>query len=917
MIRLTTLAALIVAGAMTLAPAWAQQTPPPDPKPADAKPAEAKKDDKQAEAAKEEQKKIDDYEKAIKDLPRIEGAFTFYQKKKELLLELPEEAFDKLFLIQPTMGSGLGPMLQAGDPLEWITLSPFKWQKNEDSVWLVRPNTRYRWDDKDPLALSASRSYPEAYLSQFKIEQTHPKKKLSLINVTNLFYGDLFRLSENIGLALGGQYGLDREKSGPARVKSFPENAVVEMKLHYFSPRGAEGNPLLEMLGLSMLNQLEDSRSAPVRVTYNLWYRKDSGYMPRLADPRVGYFTQDAFSFDRFDEQDRINRFAMRFNLKKKDPTAKLSEPVKPVVWTLDPSIPEKYRAAVGKGVLNWNKAFEQIGYKDAVRVQEAPNDPDYDHADGRFNVIRWTMSDDSAYAVAQFRGDPFTGEILNAAITLDANMAAYAGMEYARFSTPSANAAARALEVLLADPRREGTDDFYLWATDKERAAAALARQMPASWHRFRCDLPYGLAQSAAQAMNLARATGLRLDKEAYVESFLTETVTHEVGHCFGLRHNFVASTSLTTEELGNDKVTSERGITASVMDYVPVNVMAVLNRGQNFYTPTIGAYDKWAIRYGYADTNANTPEGERAMLANIASESGKDGHAFMTDENADFWDPYVVRFDNGRNPLEYSAAMLKAARRIREYAIKNLPRAGQDYSQRTEMVLSSILSTFREGRLSARFVGGLSASRTFRADGKERRTLKPVDPEQQRRAVRLIASNCLVADAFALPESVLQSMSLNPSQPDTAFWTAPLRSIIGTQQMMLVSQLLAASTTNRIAENEYKAGKGAYTLDEHYSTLLGAVFSEIGQNRSVAPLRRDLQRFTLHALITQAGAPPLGVNEDVRMLASDSLRQLSNRLGGQAARPQGLDGMTVIHLREAKQSIDRFMDRSVAVSR
>lgn len=916
---LTSLLALSLSVAFSVQVGYAQEPPATPPAAAaagqdkDAKPAEKKE-------KTEDEKKAEEYEKAIKDLKKYEGAFTFYQKKKELLLELPDTQLGKVFLIQATMGSGLSSMLQAGEPISYGAVAAFRWEKNDDSVWLIRPNISHRWNKKDPLDLAITRSYPEAWLSQFKVEQTHPAKKLNLVNVTNLFYGDVFRLSESVNMALGGQYGLDREKSGPEAVKAFPENSVVNMRLHFFSPRGAEGNPLLELLGLSMPNQLEDSRSAPVKLTYNMWYRAERDYQPRLADPRVGYFTEDFFNFDKFEKTDRTDRYIYRFGLKKKDPTAAMSEPVKPIVWTIDPSVPPAYREAVRKGILFWNKAFEKLGYKDAVRVQDAPkDDPNYDHADGRYNVIRWTMTDGEPYAVAQARTDPYTGEVLNAAVTFDANMTAFAGEEHKSYAIPGASATARAFDVLTLDPKRTETDDRYLWATDQERARDIVSRQMPSSWAAMRCAYPAGLAQSASFGWAALCAGGLRIDKDSYVNEFITDVVSHEVGHCLGLRHNFVASANLTASELADPAVTSEKGIAASVMDYTPVNIMAVLKGSGNFYAPTIGDYDKWAIRYGYSDSNAMTPEGEKPMLARIAAESGLPGHAFMTDENADWWDPYVVRFDSAKNPLDYNEAMLTAARRIRDYAIKNLPRSGEDYSKRTQMLLTSLSSTFREGRLAARFVGGVSGSRNFRSDLQERRTLKPVDSDIQRRAVKMIAKHCLSADAFNLPESVLTSLSFDPNDSSSAGWTAPIRDIVSRQQIMLYSQLMSASTTSRIAENTFKlAGKnGAYALDEHFSTLLGATFSEIGADKPVGAVRRDLQRFAISALITQAGASPMSVNEDVRMLASDSLRRLSARMGAQLANGSQLDPMTRIHLRDSRELIERFMSRTVAVPR
>lgn len=866
-------------------------------------------DTKKAEPAKtEDQKKAEEYDKFIKDLKKVEGQFSMYQKGRQLFLELPEAHLGKQFLVQATWSTGAGQGLQAGDPTNYGAVDVFRFDKVEDKVWLVKPARKFRWSKDDPLALASERSFPDAVLSSFTVSQTHPARKVMLFDVTNLFYGDVFRLGTAVNLGLGGQFMLDREKSGPAHVKSFPKNTVVQMNLYYQSQGGGAG-PMAELMALLGIggNNLEDARSAPLKMTYNLWLREETDYRPRLADPRVGYFTEDFYSVDRFLNADRTERYIQRWNLKKKDPKAALSEPVKPIVWTLDPSIPPAYREAVRKGILYWNKAYEKLGYKDAIRVQDAPDDKDYDHADGRYNVIRWTMTPDAGYAVALFRSDPFTGEILNAAVTFDANMLHFAQQEALDVTGPSANARQRAQEVLL---RREGaktTDEFHLWASDRERAQHQLDRACEENgWQRHACRYGHGLAGSASFAYSAALAGGLNMSKEDYAKQFITDVVSHEVGHCLGLRHNFIASTNLTVNDLANDQITNERGITASVMDYTPANIVAALRGARNFYTPTIGVYDVWAVRYGYMDVNATTPLGERFALDALASQSTQPGLAFMTDENADSFNPYVARFDCAKDPIAYSEAMFEAAKRVRRYAIQNLPRPGESPARRTTLVMSSIGTVMRQGQLAARFLGGVAGTRHFTG-----KTLAPAPADDQRRAMKLISA-CLSPEIANLPADIRQSLSRDMSNEDSSTWIAPLRDVVGTRQTLIAAQILSASAVDRIAENAFKWGKtpGAYTMDEHYRSIVGAVYSEVGKNTNVDGLRRDLQRFVTSALITQAGAGAGAVNDDARMLAADNLRSLSNRLAAQI-RAGKTDGMTTVHYRDMKSQIDRFLSR------
>ena len=889
-----------------------------------AKPEAEKAQDVKKEEPKKDPK-VEEYEKAVKDLKRFEGAFTLYVRKKELLLELPEANLGKLWLYQATLNTGFNSGSfqpgQAGEPIN--NIDAFRWERHDDQVWLVHPNTQYRWSKDDPLAAASERSFPEASLGSYKVEATHPEKKLLLVNVTNLFMGDPIQLGDVVNMGAGGQFVLDREKTGVDQVKAFPENTVVRMQMHFSSPRAAAQNPIAALLGGKSM--LEDSRSVPFKISYNLWYRKEDDYRPRQADPRIGYFTTDFYDVAKFTNEDRTTRYINRWNLKKRDPNASLSEPVAPIVWYVDSSVPKDYRQAVKDGLLRWNLAFEKLGFKNAVQVKDAPEgDPNWDHADGRFNVVRWTMSPDSGYAVAQFRTDPFTGEILNAAITCDANMMSFAQQQQQRLGVPASTAIPASLSALLrskdsADPLR------VLWGEinpDREKALAYLTAN---GWNAFGCDrAERGLDDLRFAWGALNAAPGIKISKEEFAKEYITDVISHEAGHCMGLRHNFVASTLLTTAQLADDALIEKTNVSASVMDYVPVNIQAILKGKGHFFSPVLGSYDMWAIQYGYVP--AGDVEGSgRTALAQIAAKSGEPGHAFMTDQ--DFMGgvfPYVVQFDNAKDPLSYSQKVIDAANRTRAFAVKNLPRPGESYAYRNSLIMGSLRTVFRQGQLAARFLGGMVGSRNHRGDTNEIPTLAPIDAATQRAAVSLIVRNCLSMDSLHVPANVLLSLNQDYLQSDQTSnfspntYNAPLRDEISSNQIQLFAALISASTTDRMLENQFKAsGSNVYTMPEHYGVVLGAVFSEIGQGKDIAPTRRDLQRFAVQSLITQAQAPIGSVNDDVRTLASDGLRKLASKIKSQLRNSRKLDAMTQAHLKDIQEQIYRYLSRSVTSGR
>jgi hypothetical protein len=864
-----------------------------------------------------------DYEKFVKGLKKADGPMALYQKGKNIYLELPEAQIGRIFLIQAAFASGLDAgFMHAGMPIGGKAVDAFKFERKDDSVWLVRPNISNRWSADTTFKVGAERTFPDAKLSTFRVEQHNTEKKLLLVNITPLFLGDLFHVGEIIAGTLGGPYQLDGARSEPEEVQGFPENSVVEMRLHYSSARGAEPNPLQALFGGGG-NTLEDDRSAPVKIVYTMWWRKDSNYVPRIADSRIGYFTTDFFSVDRLLQPDKDQHFINRFDLEKKDPKAAVSEPVKPIVWTIDPSIPDKYHQAIKDGILRWNKAFEDVGFKNAIQVQEVPkDDKDYNHADGRYNVIRMMVGPEAPFAaISLLRTDPISGQILNASITLDANVLSSLIQEHARTLPVSLeHGQSRAEQVLLRAPSRDETDDKFLFETKQDEAQKRAAQKMRQfGWDTEMCTFASDMADETSMSYDAMRMApgGSAISQDEYIKAYLSEMVCHEVGHCLGLRHNFAGSTLLSTKELGDEKVVAQMGTSASVMDYTPPNAPAVLKGRGTVFMNQVGVYDKWAIDYGYAQTGAKAPQEEVFKLSQIASKSGLQGHQYLTDEDADQSNPNGVRFDCSSDPLNFSAKQLEELHRARQYAIVDLPKPGESYTERTRVILGTIRASFNEGRIAARFVGGTLGTRNFRGDAHELPTVAPVPSATQRQAMNLIVDNFFAKDSFNLPTSVMENLSLD-SDLIGEEWNAPVREIVGGMEQNLLALVMSATTTDRIAENSYKVhDQHAYSLDEHYDLLLHSICSELWSGQDISPLRRDLQRFYVQGLILQAGAPQGSVSDDVRLVAEDALRRLNNSLDSAPPKFDSRDNLTKLHIRDLHDQITRFLARRESEAR
>ncbi len=880
--------------------------------------------DKQPEPPKRDQKALD-YEKAVKDLVKSEGAFTFYQRKKDLLLELSEEKLGKLFLVQGNFHHGFSEdPVQAGSPIGANAIDAYRLERHEDEVWLIRPNIKYRWDSDDPLGIASSRTMPEAILADYRIEQTNPETKKVLINITPLLSGDLNQLGMLVMILGGSQYGLDRDKSGVEKIIQSADITSLRMKLTYFTPRpGGAENPFAALLGDRFTNHAEDPRSLPLKVTWTLqWRPEKSAYMPRIADPRVGYFTQDHWAVDRFYKRDRTQRFVNRWNLVKKDPKAAMSEPVKPIVWTIDNSVPEKFRPAVRNGVLRWNKAFEAIGFKNAVQVVDAPkNDPDYDHADGRRNVIRFTMTESAGYAIALFNTDPFTGEILNAGVNVDANFVHYVNQEYLRATVPSASALRSQLELAKvgmtkAAPGMISPRDRMLHLEPKRDAIADKAIRA-LGWTPSFCGYGREVMNNAAMTYQMTRAMQMGVSADKFIENYMADVVCHEIGHNLGLRHNFVASTNLSTAELGDPACVQSHQVAASVMDYTPTNVVAVLNNNAaSMHNSSVGAYDMFAIKYGYADTAGNTPEGEKFALSQIAKRGGEKGHGFMSDEDADGVDPYVVRFDLAKHPLNYAGKELTALKRTRKWAIANMPFTGESYNERNTLVLATLGRQLSTAMGATVFITGVVGNRNFRGDVNEKPTLRPVEPAAARQAMQMVAREALSVNSVDIPDSVIQNLSLSYEDGSGNQFTAPLRTILVMNQMLIVSQLMNVEALNQIQENEFKMAKNpaAYTIDEHYTLLSNAIFGDIPGASTVPGTRRELQAFTLESMIQQASTS--GLQAEVRRVADDAIGVASSKINSRLRNRMAIDKATASHLQSMAKMIARYESRQMIIT-
>jgi len=628
---------------------------------------------------------------------------------------------------------------------------------------------------------------------------------------------------------------------------------------------------------------LEDPRSLFLGYYYS-FAKLPAPMHPRVADDRIGHFM-----VHRWDFSDDIAKFpevyyVQRWRLEKKDPSAEISEPMQPIVYWLDRNIPAKYRDTVKAGILEWNKAFEKIGFKDAIRVEIQPDNADFSTADAHHASVRWVVRDEAgAFAIGPRRYDPRTGEILDADIEIE--------------------------DGWTRLPRRQATEQF------PTRHARAM------SDGSF-CEYGDVAFDEMAFALDLLIARGDidpdSPEAERYVLATLKDVVTHEVGHTLGLQHNFRASTIYTQKQLSDPEFTKVHGIGGSVMDYNAVNLALQDERQSDYVMNSIGPYDYWAIEYAYKSI---APDKEKAELAAIASRSAEPELAFGNDLDAGFggasegMDPQVNRRDIGSDPLEYAARRIKLSRELWERLQSRQLKSGESYEMLRRNFLTGLTQVGNASVVASKYVGGVVYVRDHAGSGREPFT--PVPAERQRLALKQIADGLLSVDSFRLKPEFVRRMTVDQFERfrDDAGSSAIAPDISLTNRMLamqrsVLDQLMSDAVATRIEEGAYRHLKNeqSFRLSELYDTIQDAIWSELKTGRDISVFRRNLQREHLKRVTAVLLRPSQGVQADARALQRENAKQLLSLIRASMSKPS-FSKEARAHLAECENTLDEAL--------
>ncbi len=833
----------------------------------------------------------------------VQGMWNLYLKEQNLMADIQPGNLNKNYLILVSIAKGishnmvLGGMTWGGggDDVIW------QFRKSGDKILVVQSNVRFKATPGTPEGTAVKLAYSDSVLYALPILSPTPTGG-SLVDLTRIFFSD----DQHVGQAIGPGFFFASDRSTWAKAKAFDHNVELEVSAVY-----SGGMPI---------ETVADSRGVQVNIHYSISELPMTGYRPRKADDRVGYFLTVMKDFsDKQDDQQFI-RYINRWDLRKKDASASLSPPEKRIEFYIEKTVPVHLRPIIRSGILEWNKAFEKLGYDNAIVVHDqADDDTDHDPEDVRYNFFRWITAE-AGFAMGPSRVNPLTGQILDADIIFDASFLQHWSTEWETLGQPQ-------VAAMLGG---EGTELSHLrhnaLQLDKPGKEVAPHFHLPGA----ECTLCTGMKQQMAFAGALLYTRG-ETDAagklpEAFVKQALKEVVMHEVGHTLGLRHNFKASTWKSLAEISDPAKAGEPTV-ASVMDYSPTNIAAKGVAQGAYYTSTIGPYDHWAIEYGYKQLGDEDKE-----LLKIASRASEPGLDYGTDEDTRGTldsDPTANRFDLGNDLNEFARRQMALTQEIMPELIKRSVQDGQGY-QRARQAFGMLLSEYwRTALFAARLPGGIYVSRDHKGDPNARAPFRLVEPEKQRAAMKLLTETAF--NPPAIPADLLNFLAPTRwshwgiNEPRRLDY--PIHNTILLMQSRILGQLVNVTTMTRLYDSELKAPPEAdvYTLAEHVRLIVDGVFTEWkapakGEYTVRKPLigsyRRNLQRIMLKEFAFYVNSPFAGVPEETRTLSRFHLKELEAQITAALANAEiKLDDYSKAHLIDCQERIRKTLAAQVSV--
>jgi hypothetical protein len=766
-----------------------------------------------ADKKNDKEKKPQTIESLIKDKTAFSGLFNLYldEKTGKNLMVINAAQLDTPFVYFAHTVDGVTDAGHFRGSYRETKLIEFR--RHFNRIDIISKTPRFLFDENSAIARASEANISEAVLASIDIE-TEENGQIAF-NVDKLFLSEeLHKVSPwtnpddknakkrfNVGK-------LDDKKSRIIKNRIYDNNLDVVVD-YVFS----NSNP-----SVRGSDAVSDARFVSVKVQHSFVALPKNSYQPRYDDARIGYFTNQ---FDNMTSSDwaPYQDVIKRWDLQKKDPSAALSEPVKPITWWIENTTPVEWRDTIKAAVLDWNTSFEKAGFKNAIEVKIQPDDATWDAGDINYNVLRWTSSPRPPFGgYGPALANPLTGEILGSDIML---------------------------EFVFMRNR---------WIYDSlfSQGASTLS-EAPLESNQLNCSLGHQLQQNIMLANTLA--SGADIEQKAILAEGLRQLVLHEVGHTLGLNHNMKASIMWNEKDIHN-KTKTQGVLTGSVMDYSPVNVAPRGVKQGDFFQTKPGPYDDWAIEYGYSAA-LNDVAAEQARLEQILSRSNQHGLAFGNDADdmrspGRHIDPRVMIGDMSSNAVAYANDRMELVDSLLGELISKARIQGESHQQ----LLISANNLFGQYRTQAgvisRFIGGVYVERNVVGTDDSVKPFTPVPAEIQKAAMNTLAKKVFAPETLANMKPLYNYMQ----QQRRGFnhygknEDPQVHSMLLNMQKSVLDQLLHKNVLTRISDTALYGNQ--YSLSEFMNDLTSSIFVPAKTANSMS---HNLQINYVERLIAIAG--------------------------------------------------------------
>lgn len=618
------------------------------------------------------------------------GGITVHRVDDRYYFEVPDSVFGRDYLMVTRVSgapAGMGGSATAGNS---VNERMVRWHRANDRLILQVVSPTAVADDSLPIARSVAENNYGPIIGAFPIAAFTRDSNSYVVDVTDFFAADNPSTS-GLGAAARRQFGVrryDPARSYIASVRGFPINIEVR-QVQTFDAATPPSDVNSSTVTMETRQSLVLLPKVPMR--------------PRRFDPRVGFFTVDRINYGLDEQKAASEEFITRWRLEPKDPAAyargELVEPIKPIVYYIDPATPTKWRRYVKEGVENWQAVFEKAGFKNAIIAKDSPTkeeDPDFDLDDARYSVVRWAASL-VRNAMGPHTHDPRSGEIINSEITWYHNhMRSY--RNWLIMETGAANPMARSLEI-----------------------------------------------------------------PEELMGETMRQVITHEIGHALGLQHNMIASSSFPVDSLRSPSFTSKYGVSATIMDYARQNYVAQPGDGlkPKDFIRRVGPFDDFAINWGYRVIPVKTANDEKPILNDwITKQSSPFPYRYLP-QSFGSTDPRSQTEDLGDDPVKASAYGVKNYKVVLPQLVAWTTKPGGDYTDLQELYEETVARWAGMMGHVAAVIGGVNVDlKTADVAGA---VYTVVPKEKQKAALAFLADNAIATQGWLEPKDILSRIGAN----------------------------------------------------------------------------------------------------------------------------------------------------------